>query len=625
MNQSEQFPPPGFGCPSATAPTYWGPPPPLPPCPSWYQPGLESQANWYGYPVPYQWNPWPAQYNNTFNGYEQQLTQGHDYFSQNQDVPQFPTCHSWPNQNGFKKKMHRPGAKRIKLDTPEEILKWREERKKKMKKTRKWKTSSDWHGNHKGFGRFRKWEMSKNQLSNCNDSQTTASQEDMAQANTAKDTDPLGMFASSEPESDKDEDHKDKKEGLTVVPKLMTSGLGALVANYASSSESESDEVPEELPLRNVSKVLEENQTILRNAPLRSKNVLPHEHQDVNIQRKYQESGAVFKKGHRFCPRKKGRKAQQHPIKRHPTLLEMLLARDIRHERNVILQCVRYIVRSNLFGLDEMATPSVEHFSNHIVKAGDEATSIGDLKCTVINENKLMASGKEDCAFSDLLGTAISSVSVYGESINLVEKFTYLGSDIHVSGGSSYEVSRWIVRAWGVMSSLERGVWRCQYLCKRMKVQVFRVLVLPVLLYGCETWTLSSDLRRRLDSFGTVSLWKILGYCWFDFVSNERLLMESRMRHITCIVRERHLRHYGHVACFTEGDATCKILFVGDPSGWTRPRSRPCNTWLWQIEGNFQKVGLDRVSAWGIANWDPELFRHVVRAAMLCTSVCSLT
>ncbi|KAG2466073.1 GRAA protein, partial [Polypterus senegalus] len=58
---------------------------------------------------------------------------------------------------------------------------------------------------------------------------------------------------------------------------------------------------------------------------------------------------------------------------------------------------------------------------------------------------------------------------------------------------------------------------------------------------------LYSDLRRRLDSFGTVSLWKILGYCWFDFVSNERLLMEFRMRHITCIVRERHLRHYGHV------------------------------------------------------------------------------
>ncbi|KAG2464856.1 ISPD cytidylyltransferase, partial [Polypterus senegalus] len=43
-------------------------------------------------------------------------------------------------------------------------------------------------------------------------------------------------------------------------------------------------------------------------------------------------------------------------------------------------------------------------------------------------------------AFNDLLGTAISSVSVCGESVDLVERFTYLGSDIHVFGDSSYEI-----------------------------------------------------------------------------------------------------------------------------------------------------------------------------------------
>ncbi|KAG2462415.1 RASF8 protein, partial [Polypterus senegalus] len=61
-------------------------------------------------------------------------------------------------------------------------------------------------------------------------------------------------------------------------------------------------------------------------------------------------------------------------------------------------------------------------------------------------------------------------------------------------------------------------MWRSRYLYKRTKVQVFRVLVLPVLLCGCETWTLSSDLRRRLHSFSTVSHRRVLGYRWFDFV-----------------------------------------------------------------------------------------------------------
>ncbi|KAG2458059.1 ARMC3 protein, partial [Polypterus senegalus] len=75
--------------------------------------------------------------------------------------------------------------------------------------------------------------------------------------------------------------------------------------------------------------------------------------------------------------------------------------------------------------------------------------------------------------------------------------------------------------------------------------------------------------------------------------------MESRMRHMTSTVREHQLRHYSHVAPLPEGDPAHKILIVGDPSGWTRPRGRPHNTWLWQIEGHFQVVGLERVSAWG--------------------------
>ena len=51
-------------------------------------------------------------------------------------------------------------------------------------------------------------------------------------------------------------------------------------------------------------------------------------------------------------------------------------------------------------------------------------------------------------------------------------------------------------------------------------------LVLLVLLYRCETWTLTRDLRWRLYSFGARSLGRILGYRWTDFVSNERLLRE---------------------------------------------------------------------------------------------------
>ena len=116
-------------------------------------------------------------------------------------------------------------------------------------------------------------------------------------------------------------------------------------------------------------------------------------------------------------------------------------------------------------------------------------------------------------AFNDILDAAVLSVPVCSEDVEVTERFTYLGSYIHVSADCEPEVTRCLGWAWGVMDSLDHGVWRCWYLCGRTKVQVFRYFVLPVLLCGCETWTLTRDLRRRLHSFGTKSLRRILGDC----------------------------------------------------------------------------------------------------------------
>ena len=73
-------------------------------------------------------------------------------------------------------------------------------------------------------------------------------------------------------------------------------------------------------------------------------------------------------------------------------------------------------------------------------------------------------------AFNDILDAAILSVPVCGEDVEVTERFTYLGSDIHVSVGCEPEVNRHLGQAWGVMDSLDHGVWRCRYLSGRTKV-----------------------------------------------------------------------------------------------------------------------------------------------------------
>ena len=71
-------------------------------------------------------------------------------------------------------------------------------------------------------------------------------------------------------------------------------------------------------------------------------------------------------------------------------------------------------------------------------------------------------------ACNDILDAAILSVPVGGKDVEVTERFTYLGSDIHVSTGCDSEVNKRLGRAWGVMDSLHHGVWHCRYL--RMKV-----------------------------------------------------------------------------------------------------------------------------------------------------------
>ena len=68
-----------------------------------------------------------------------------------------------------------------------------------------------------------------------------------------------------------------------------------------------------------------------------------------------------------------------------------------------------------------------------------------------------------------MLDAAILSVPVCGEDVEVTERFTYLGSDIHVSAGCEPEVNRHLGQACGVMDSLDHEVWRCRYLCGKRK------------------------------------------------------------------------------------------------------------------------------------------------------------
>ena len=97
------------------------------------------------------------------------------------------------------------------------------------------------------------------------------------------------------------------------------------------------------------------------------------------------------------------------------------------------------------------------------------------------------------------------------------------------------------------------------------------------------------------------------------------------MRFVTCIVRERQLRLYGHVARFPVDDPAHQILSVREPCEWRRPMGHPRASWLQQVDQHLEELGLGQASAWGMSRRRLLEYRRKVDAATHCSGTCSHT
>ena len=91
-------------------------------------------------------------------------------------------------------------------------------------------------------------------------------------------------------------------------------------------------------------------------------------------------------------------------------------------------------------------------------------------------------------------------VKLNGEDIKRSSDFCYLGSIIAENGGTSREVSARIQKARGSFSKLRR-VWLSKLLQKDTKIMIFNASVKSILLYGCETWLVTKEIQRKIQTF----------------------------------------------------------------------------------------------------------------------------
>ena len=132
-------------------------------------------------------------------------------------------------------------------------------------------------------------------------------------------------------------------------------------------------------------------------------------------------------------------------------------------------------------------------------------------------------------------------------------------------------------------------------LSKNLKIKIYRTIILPVVLYGCETWSLTLREELRLRMFENRVLRRIFGPKRDGVTGEWRKLHNEELNdlysspNIVRAIKSRRLRWAGHVARMEEGRDVHKVL-VGKPEG-KRPLGRPRRRWEDNIKMDLEKVG----------------------------------
>ena len=143
---------------------------------------------------------------------------------------------------------------------------------------------------------------------------------------------------------------------------------------------------------------------------------------------------------------------------------------------------------SNLRYADDttLMAESEEELKCLLMKVKEESRKVS-LKLNM-QKTKIMASGP------------ITSWEIDGETVETASDFIFLGSKITADGDCSHEIKRRLLLGRQVMTNLD-SILKSRDITLPTKVRLVKAMVFPVVMYGCECWTVKKAERRRIDAF----------------------------------------------------------------------------------------------------------------------------
>ena len=128
-----------------------------------------------------------------------------------------------------------------------------------------------------------------------------------------------------------------------------------------------------------------------------------------------------------------------------------------------------------------------------------------------------------------------------------VSDFIFGGSKITADGDCSHEIKRHLLLGRKVMTNLER-ILKSRDITLPTKVRLVTAMVFPVVMYGCESWTIKKAERGRIDVFELWCWRGLLGVLWTARITNQSILKEmSPGCSLEGLMLKLKLQYFGHL------------------------------------------------------------------------------